>query len=476
MDSQLRSFAALEPAHASVEHQAPKKPGTGFLGRLSQFISPLIVMAALGGVFIWGHSTGWTVPKLSTRIDDDDDKGENEEQTGYSVEKDDKGDLQDSRIRFSSKEVVERVGIEVKPVCTKRMVETASANGEIAFDQTRMARLSARVPGAVFRALKQVGDPVKQGEVLALVDAAEVGKAKTEFLQALVQTRLRTETLDQYKEAYPKGGVSDRALRESASALSEAQIRLTSAQQAMINLGLPIDAGSLRTVPQDKLADRLRFLGLPDALADTLDPKTTTGNLLPVTAPFEGTVVSRNVVAGEVVDRAKVLFLVIAPRQVWLTLNVRLEDSQALAVGQQVSFRPDGAGEARAGSITWISPEADRKTRTVMVRAVLANTDGRLMANTFGAGDIIVCDKPQAVVVPNKAVHRAGGHTIVFVQDKETDTVFHTRKVRLGAKDKDHTEIIAGVLPGEQVATEGSGILRDGLLQGNHKEGDEDEK
>jgi cobalt-zinc-cadmium efflux system membrane fusion protein len=397
-----------------------------------------------------------------------------------------KDELHKRRIQFTSEEAVKRAGIKIVKVGgvvdddddagTKPMLEAANANGEITFDQTRMARLSARVPGAVSRALKQVGDPVKQGEVLALVDAAEVGKTKAEFLQALAQTRLRTETHRLLKEAYPKGGVSDQSLRESASALSEAQIRLTTAQQALTNLGLPIDADSLQAVPQDKLGDRLRFLGLPDALAGTLDPKMTTANLLPVASPFEGVVVSRDVVAGEVVDKAKVLFLVVDTRQMWLTLSVRLEDAKALAVDQPVEFRPDGAKEDRKGKITWISPEADRKTRTVKVRAVLANTDGRLKANTFGAGKIIFRDEPNAIVVPNKAVHRAGGCYVVFIRDKQMKTVFHTRTVRVGARDADHTEIIAGVLAGECVATNGSGVLRDELLRGERGGGDDDDK
>ena len=64
---------------------------------------------------------------------------------------------------------------------------------------------------------------------------------------------------------------------------------------------MPIQLESLKAVPEDQLADRLRFLGLPKTLTDSFDAKTT-GNLLPVTAPLDGVVVSRDVVAGEVVD------------------------------------------------------------------------------------------------------------------------------------------------------------------------------
>ena len=57
-------------------------------------------------------------------------------------------------------------------------------------------------------------------------------------------------------------------------------------------------------------------------------------------------------------------------RQMWLNLDLRLEDAQRVALGQQVRFWPDGGREA-GGRITWISTEADHKTRTVKVRAVV---------------------------------------------------------------------------------------------------------
>jgi membrane fusion protein, heavy metal efflux system len=64
----------------------------------------------------------------------------------------------------------------------------------------------------------------------------------------------------------------------------------------------------------------------------------------------------------------------------------------------------------------------------------------------------------------------------VFVRDKDfqkpdAPKVFHTRSVRVGAKDETNTEIVAGVLPGELVAVKNSGVLRAELLRGNLGEG-----
>ena len=239
-------------------------------------------------------------------------------------------------------------------------------------------------------------------------------------------------------------------------------------------MGLPIQAESLEAVPEAQLADHLRFLGLPKTITASFDSKTT-GNLLPVTAPLDGVVVSRDVVAGEVVDAAKVLFVVADTRTMWLNLDLRLEDTKRVALGQEVRFWPDGGREA-IGRITWISTEADRKTRTVKVRASLENGDGHLRANVFGTGKVILHEESQTVVVPSTAVQWEGCCHVVFVRDKDflqdgVPKVFHVRTVHLGAKDEKQTEIIAGLLPGEVVVTRGSSLLRAELLKDNLGEG-----
>jgi cobalt-zinc-cadmium efflux system membrane fusion protein len=382
--------------------------------------------------------------------------------------------LHEHRIQFVSQEAVEKAGIEVETVGTAPVIESVTGSGELTYDQTRMARLSARVPGSIFRVFKQVGEPVKVGEVIALVDAAEVGRAKSEFLQASVEVRLKTKNFEGLSSAATAGAVPERRLRETESTLSEARIRVTAAQQALTNLGLPPQLDSLKALPEAQLADHLRFLGLPKTITASFDSRTT-GNLLPVTAPLDGVVVSRDVVAGEVVDAAKVLFVVADTRTMWLNLDLRLEDTRRVALDQEVRFWPDGTREA-IGHLTWISTEADRKTRTIKVRAALENGDGHLRANIFGTGKVILHEESQTVVVPSTAVQWEGCCHVVFVRDKNflqngAPKVFHVRTVHLGAKDEKQTEIIAGLLPGEVVATRGSSLLRAELLKDNLGEG-----
>ena len=183
-----------------------------------------------------------------------------------------------------------------------------------------------------------------------------------------------------------------------------------------------------------------------------------------------------DLVVGEVVDTAKVLFTVADTSRLWLTLNVRLEDRPRLALGQPVRFHADGGAGDAAGAVTWISTAADERTRTLQVRADLPNPDGRLAAHTFGTGRVVLREEKDAIVVPSEAVHWEGDCHVVFVRDRDFLTpgapkVFHVRSVRPGAHDDKVTEIIAGVLPGEVVAAKGSGTLWAELLKGNLGEG-----
>jgi cobalt-zinc-cadmium efflux system membrane fusion protein len=320
----------------------------------------------------------------------------------------------------------------------------------------------------------QVGDRVKKGDVLALVDAADVGKAKAEFLQAIVELRLKRIDAEQLKPLAESGSVPGRQLREAESALEQAKIRVLGAQQSLANLALAVRAADFADLDTDEIARRIQYLGLPSEMVAQLDELSSTSNLFPLRSPLDGIVVDCQVVAGEVADTTETIFGVADVGQMWLMLDVRQEDAQYITLGQRVLFRASERSEEPeiTGSIRWISTSADDQTRTVKVRANLPNLDGRLRANTFGTGRIVLREEPHAIVVPSDSVHWDGCCSVVFVRDKnyfqpESPKFFHVRKVRLGVRDGDATEIIAGLLPGEVIASKNSVVLEAQLLKSN---------
>jgi cobalt-zinc-cadmium efflux system membrane fusion protein len=494
------------------------------------------VAAALGALAVWGHSTGWTLPKFSALVGSEDkaatdwceehnvpesqciecnpklapklkDYGWCKEHgiaqcplehpdvaqlattptiTSDDVERANRAlalrpraennsrcVLYQRRIQFASDASVTKTGVETAVVEQHPVVEAIVANGQVIYDETHAAHLASRVAGTVWRVEKRVGDRVKTGDILAYIDSAEVGRAKAEFLQAFADLRLTQATLSRL-QPLAGGAVAMRQIHEAEAACQKAEIRLVGAQQTLVNLGLPIRTAEYSELNTEQIAQRIQVLGLPQEIVGKLNSDSTTSNLFPLRSPQDGVIIARTIVPGEVVDTNTTIFGVADVQQLWLILDVRQEDAQDLALGQKVLFRPSASHTEKeiSGSVDWISTEADNVTRTVKVRANLPNQNGKVRANTFGTGRIVLRDDPHATVVPNEAVHSDGDCHIVFVRDKnylrdDAAKFFHVRQVRIGTTNGDETEIIAGVLPGEVVASKNSAVLEAQLLKGN---------
>jgi cobalt-zinc-cadmium efflux system membrane fusion protein len=129
-------------------------------------------------------------------------------------------------------------------------------------------------------------------------------------------------------------------------------------------------------------------------------------------------------------------------------------------------LRPDHArGEPVAGQVDWISTAVDDVTRTLQARAMVDNADGVLRANTFGKAQIVIRPTTKVIAVPSAAVQWEGCCHVVFV--RLADTVFQTRKVRIGTRDAAFTEVLVGLLPGEVVVTAASHVLLAEILKSN---------
>jgi cobalt-zinc-cadmium efflux system membrane fusion protein len=379
-----------------------------------------------------------------------------------------KNNLHKRLVQLASAATADKAGIDIDIVHERPMTDAVTANGEVTFDPTRVAHLSARVPGTVAMVFKTVNDDVQPGEILALVDAAQVGQAKSQFLNGIVQTRLRRTTLSRLR-GIASGAIPQKALTEAEAAAEESEIAYVGARQALVNLGFDIpdefDGRDAR-----RIADDLRFLGIPAAYVAKLPCVTKTTNLLPLRTPYAGVVVSSDIVAGEVVDASKLLCTVADPRSMWLLLSVRQEDARYVSPGQAVEFRTDDGSEEVKGKISWISPAVDERSRTLRVCVFAGNTGGKLRDKTYGTGRILLRVEPHAIVVPRAALQSTADAHFVFVRDRNylkegAPKIFHVRQVRIGAQDEHYVELLAGALPGEVVATKGSGVLLAQLLR-----------
>jgi cobalt-zinc-cadmium efflux system membrane fusion protein len=379
--------------------------------------------------------------------------------------------LHTKRVQFTTAESVLKSGIEVDIVGEGPITETITANGELLFDPNRVALLSPKVPGTVAVVLKTIGDRVKTGDIMALVDASQVGQLKSELLKNVVQIRSQKDNVNRLAPLAQTGAVSKREMLEAETALQEAEVAFLSTEQFLVNLGFDLPRINDSDDPA-ALAERLRYLGIPASIIENLPPTSKSGNLLPIFAPFDGVVLKSDIVLGTVVDTTKPLFTVCDPSKIWVMLNVRQEDARYVTNGLPVQFKSDNGDQTASGVVSWISPSIDKLTRTLKVRAEIDNPEGRLRDNIFGTGSIVLREEPNAVIVPQEAVQATTDSQFVFVRDKNyfaenSPKIFHVRQVRLGAKNGRNVEILAGALPGEVIVTKGSNVLLAHLLRSN---------
>jgi cobalt-zinc-cadmium efflux system membrane fusion protein len=528
----LSLFAELSSMSTSTSSPSRvPSSGAGPLGSWRQALPNIIVFGLLAGVFYLGHHTGWKLPSRSElfggeSVVADDwcaehlvpetncvecnaelfqrskkfgfcwthgvaecviDHPELAQVSGEPqlpkydtaaaialmsrAENNSRNTMHERLIQFASAASAEKAGVDIDVVSERPMSDVISASGELAFDPRRVAHLSAKVPGTVALVVKNVGDEVRAGDVLALVDAAQVGQAKANLLQAVVQVDLRESTVKRLQGVVNSGALPGKALIEAQAAHQEAQIDVISGRQALTNLGLEPPEG-LEGRNATEVSNELRFLSIPPELAQLLPEGMKTANLLPLRAPYDGVVVSSEVVAGEVVSSSDLLFTVADPRRLWLILNLRQEDAKYVKRGLPVRFQADDGSQAVNGEVAWISPAVDEQTRTLQVRVTVDNADGALRDKTFGAGGIVLREEQAAIVVPAAAVQSTTDAQFVFVRDKnymkpDAPKLFHVRQVRTGARDGEFVELLAGALPGEVVAAKGSAVLMAQLLRSN---------
>lgn len=527
--------ASDSPSNAHAKPETPTHSNSVLRSALAlvlRSIGPLLVLLAFAGIFVFGHYTDWRIPKFATLMgqtepapaDWCEEHGVPESicvecneslmpQTSdfgwcskhgvhncvldhpelaqlkdvpaipsedlaradlalnmpLSKENNSGCDSYLKRIQFASVDAVSQAGVEVELVERRPIEQTVSGNGEILYDPTRTASFASRAAGSVRRVEKNVGDRVEQGDVLALVEAQQVGELKSSLIRALAEQSLQRQNVSRLNIA--KEAVAGVRLLEADAALAKAQAEVLSIAQSLENLGLSVDIESLAHLPEREAFEQLRFLGIPQSLQSELKPSTSTANLLPVRSSISGFVSQRNVTQGEVVDTHSSLFRIADTSQMWLMLDIPLEDLELVKIGQKVRFHADGSSEDVFGRVDWISSAADPQTRMVKIRAVLPNLHHRLRDMTFGTGEIVLRAEANAIVIPTEAAHWEGCCRIVFVRDKnyfdspDSPKVFHVRSVRLGASQDGYTEVVAGVLPYEVVATTGSDVLRAQLLK-----------
>lgn len=349
-------------------------------------------------------------------------------------------------VRLANEGIARKVGLKTVVAAEETHSHTLAAYAETAYDANRYAEVVPRVGGFLREVDVDLGELVEKGAVLAVVDSAEVGAAKGQYLSAQAALTLARVTHDRTQGLARSGALAAKTELETLTALNQAQAAAADAAQ------------------------RLRNLGFDDAELARIERERDASTLLNVLAPIGGTVVRRRAVQGEAVQPASPLFTVADTARIWLWIDVYEADVAHVAAGQEVRFTLSGTAAREGaptflGKVTWVGTEVDEKTRTTRVRAELPNPDGRLRANQIGQAEVLVTADHKVVVVPRSAVQRKDETDLVFLPDGKG--VYRPRRVLTRPTDRPEVvEVTWGVASGQPVVSEGAFWLRTEIMKG----------
>jgi membrane fusion protein (multidrug efflux system) len=177
-------------------------------------------------------------------------------------------------------------------------------------------------------------------------------------------------------------------------------------------------------------------------------------------SPINGVVTHKQVTVGMNLTTGTTIVNVADLNPVKLTFNVDQKDAPALRKGVPVSFSTDAYGERQFdGKIDEVAPTYDSATRTLTLTARIRNAERKLLPGMFGAAEILLGAKQDALVVPVEAVVTQQGQSGVFVVTKN---IAHFRPIQIGLRNEGTVEITNGIDGGEQVVVLGQNRLRDG--------------
>lgn len=181
-----------------------------------------------------------------------------------------------------------------------------------------------------------------------------------------------------------------------------------------------------------------------------------------IVAPFAGQVGAFNLTVGQVVAAGTTLTRLVDSDPLDAVFHISERHAGQVRPGQPVTVRAAAfPGETFGGSVSFVGVEIDPRTRTLAIKAKVANPDGRLRAGMLVDLDLVVATIAGAVVVPEASLLQGPGGTTVFVV-AENGTA-ESRPVVAGTRLPGWVQIVEGVQAGEKVVRDGTQKVQPGV-------------
>lgn len=302
-------------------------------------------------------------------------------------------------------------------------------SGKVQFNPNRFAHVTARSDGIVNSAKKNLGDKVKAGEVLAVLESKDLAETKASYFEAKNNEILAKTRYDKDAALYQMSIGSELELLQAKTEYDKAVLSAELAKEKLLASG----------VSKEQL----------NAEDDAL-------RLLEIRAPFDSSVIVRHLAVGEAINAGDEIFQLADLDTVWVELGVPFKDAAKLQPGQTILLR-DGNGKATEGKIQYVSPVVEAESGKVMATAVLDNRSGAWRPGSYVYADLIVSQVKKDLIVPLSAVVTIEDEPYVFI---ETEAGIEVRPVEIDCQDRNACAIRSGVVAGEKVVSDNASMLK----------------
>ena len=390
---------------------------TSILLRQHRPCTPATAVTLLLAVLAGCGKGGDTAENDSTVVSADSAGGEHAGETDVVLL--DSAGIALARIRVEAVDTVNATGL--------------AATGTITYDANRVSHIGSRTDGRILTLNAEVGQQVRPGQTLAVLESPEVGVTRSNEHEAEALLAIARENFAREQRLETAGISSRKELLDAQADLRRAEAAFRSARE------------------------RLRVLGA--AHGD--------GSQFAITAPFAGVVVERDASRGEMASPTDQLFTVADLSRMWIELNIFERDLARVARGQKVVVTTTAyPGRTFPGRIVYLGQVLDSATRTVDARVEVPNADLVLKPGMFATARIEVGGGgPVVVVVPQEAIQELEGRQVVFVPGDKAGE-FRAQAVEVGDRvDSVRIAVKSGLRPGDRVVTSGAFALRSELAK-----------
>ena len=331
--------------------------------------------------------------------------------------------------------------IRVEPVRTAAVpLEEIDAPGRIDVNPNRVARVTIPVTGKIVGVSVKVGDPVRQGQTVLLMESSEGDTALAADLQATAAVTQAQAVLikaqadyDREKDLFEREAVAKKEVLSAEAALAQAKAAVEEARAASL-----------------QAQERLELLGLQRGSAR---------QRIAVRAPISGRVLEMSVVPGEFRnDAASPLMTIADLSTVQVVSDVPESSIRYIQPGEHLEVELSAyPGEKLSARVIRIGESVDPSTRTIKVFADLPNGEGRFRQEMFGRIRHVDAVR-QLPAVPSSAFVQSGEQTLVYRE--VTRGTFAPVLVKTGSRVDNLVGILEGLAPNDRIVTDGAMLLK----------------